>query len=77
MKLVNTGDSPLPVRIEVAGGGQRRGRSRRPQRRDLMAENSLASPDVVKPVDEPAAVTNGVIERTLPAHSLTVLRPAR
>ena len=76
VKLVNTGDAPLPVRVEVAGGGSGEGQAI-VLTGDPMAENSLARPDVVKPVEEPASVANGVIERTLPAHSLTVLRPRR
>ena len=76
VKLVNTGDAPLPVRIEVAGGGSGDGVAI-VLTGDLMAENSLSRPDVVKPVEEPAAVMNGIIERTLPPHSLTVLRPGR
>jgi alpha-N-arabinofuranosidase len=76
VKLVNTGDAPLPVRIEVAGSGSGEGQAI-VLTGDPMAENSLARPDVVKPVEEPASVVNGVIERTLPAHSLTVLRPRR
>lgn len=39
---------------------------------DPMAENSLAAPDAVKPVEEEVAVTGGALARTLPACSVTV-----
>jgi len=42
-----------------------------------MSENSLAAPDRVKPTHEPVALNAGVIERTLPPYSVTVLRPAQ
>jgi hypothetical protein len=42
-----------------------------------MAENSLAKPAAVKPTTERVELKAGVIERTLPPYSVTVLRPAR
>src|SRR3954451_8011804 len=76
VKLVNATDGPMPVRIEVPGAGDATGE---PVfiAADPLAENSLAAPDRVKPIQEPVTMNAGVIERTLPAHSVTVLRPAR
>jgi len=76
VKLVNSTDAPMPVRIEVPGAGTAAGEAIFITA-DLSAENSLAAPDLVKPVREPVALNAGVIERTLPPRSLTVLRPAR
>ena len=44
---------------------------------DPAAENSLAVPDRVKPARAPVLMHAGVIERTLPAYSVSVVRPAR
>ena len=76
VKLVNSTDAPIPLRIEVPGGGDAAGEAVFIAA-DLMAENSIAAPDRVKPTREPVTLNAGVIERTLPAHSATVLRPAR
>ncbi len=76
LKLVNSTSSPMPVRIEVPGAGQATGEAVFIAA-DPMAENSLAAPDRVKPAREPVQLKEGVIERTLPAYSVTVLRPAR
>jgi hypothetical protein len=43
---------------------------------DPTAENSLAVPDRVKPA-RAQILMPGAIERTLPAYSVSVLRPAR
>jgi alpha-N-arabinofuranosidase len=76
VKLVNSTDAPMPVRIEVPEAGSGAGEAVFIAA-DLMAENSLAAPDRVKPTREPVTLNAGVIERTLPAYSVTVLRPAR
>jgi hypothetical protein len=44
---------------------------------DPMAEDSLTAPNHVKPTQDPVTMNAGVVERTLPAYSVTVLRPAR
>jgi alpha-L-arabinofuranosidase len=75
-KLVNSTDAPVAVRIEVPGAGQATGEAVFIAA-DLMAENSLEAPDRVKPARAPVTLNAGVIERTLPAYSVTVLRPAR
>ena len=64
-----------PGARQVAGGGDGRGEAA-VIAADPMAENSLAKPDAVKPVTERVELKAGVIERTLPAYSVTVLRPA-
>jgi alpha-L-arabinofuranosidase len=76
VKLVNATDGPMPMRIEVPGAGDATGEAVFIAA-DPLAENSLAAPDRVKPIQEPVTMNAGVIERTLPAHSVTVLRPAR
>ncbi len=76
VKLVNSTGTPMPVRIEVPGAGNATGEAVFIAA-EPAAENTLAAPDLVKPVQEPVAMTDGVITRTLPPYSLTVLRPAR
>jgi len=76
VKLVNSTAEPMPIRIEVPGGSTAAGEAVFISA-DPLAENSLAHPDRVKPRQERVALNAGVIERTLPAYSLTVLRPAR
>ena len=66
----------MPIRIDVPGGTSAAGEAVFIAA-DPLAENSLAHPDRVKPKQERVALNAGVIERTLPAYSLTVLRPAR
>jgi hypothetical protein len=66
----------MPVRIEVPGAGDASGEAVFVAA-DPMAENSLAAPSRVKPVQEPVTMNAGAIERTLPPYSVTVLRPAR
>jgi len=73
---VNSTAEPMPIRIEVPGAPTAAGEAI-VLAADPLAENSLAHPDRVKPKQERVAVNAGVIERTLPAYSLTVLRPAR
>jgi alpha-N-arabinofuranosidase len=76
VKLVNSTGAALPVRIEVPGAGSATGEAVFIAA-DPSAENSLAAPDRVKPAQEPVSLSDGVIERTLPPYSVTVLRPAR
>ncbi|HEY7284295.1 MAG TPA: alpha-L-arabinofuranosidase C-terminal domain-containing protein, partial [Vicinamibacterales bacterium] len=76
VKLVNSTGEPMPIRIEVPGGSTAAGEAVFIAA-DPLAENSLAHPDRVKPKQERVALNAGVIERTLPAYSVTVLRPAR
>jgi len=76
VKLVNSTAEPMPIRIEVPGGSTAAGEAVFIAA-DPLAENSLAHPDRVKPKQERVAVNAGIIERTLPAYSVTVLRPAR
>ena len=76
VKIVNAGDAAIPVRLESTIRASGTGRAT-VIAAPLMAENSLASPDAVKPIEEGLTVTDGVVERTLPAHSLTVLRLPR
>jgi len=76
VKVVNSTAEPMPIRIEVPGAPTAAGEAI-VLAADPLAENSLAHPDRVKPKQERVAVNAGVIERTLPAYSLTVLRPAR
>src|SRR5262245_45531023 len=76
VKLVNSTSAPMPIRIEVPGGGSASGEAVFIAA-DPTAENSLTAPDRVKPAREAVTVTAGVIERTLPAYSVTVLRPAQ
>jgi alpha-L-arabinofuranosidase len=76
VKLVNSTGAPVPIRIEVPGAGNGTGEAVFIAA-DPMAENSLATPDRVKPATAPVALNAGVIERTLPAYSVTVLRPGR
>jgi hypothetical protein len=66
----------VTVRIEVAGGGDGHGEAV-VIAADPMAENSLATPDAVKPAIERVELKAGVIERTLAPFSVTVLRPAQ
>ena len=74
--LVNSTDAPMPVRIEVPGAGDAAGEAVFIAA-DPTAENSLAVPDRVKPARAPVLMHAGVIERTLPAYSVSVVRPAR
>jgi alpha-N-arabinofuranosidase len=76
VKLVNSTGAPVPVRVEVPGAGAGQGEAVF-SASDPMAENSLTAPDRVKPATEPVTLDAGVIERTLPPYSVTVLRPAR
>ena len=76
VKLVNSTGTPMPVRIEVPGAGNANGEAVFIAA-EPAAENTLAAPDLVKPAQEPVIMTAGVIERTLPPYSVTVLRPAR
>ena len=76
VKLVNSTDAPMPVRIEVPGAGDASGEAVFIAA-DPAAENSLAVPDRVKPARAQILMHAGVIERTLPAYSVSVLRPAR
>jgi alpha-N-arabinofuranosidase len=76
VKLVNGGGSPLHVRLEASPAGSGQGEAV-VLAADPMAENSLDRPEAVKAVVEKVTVTNGVLERTLPPYSVTVLRPAR
>jgi alpha-N-arabinofuranosidase len=76
VKLVNSTDAPMPVRIEVPGAGNATGEAVFIAA-EPTAENSLDAPDRVKPSQEPVALNAGVIERTLAPYSVTVLRPAR
>jgi alpha-N-arabinofuranosidase len=76
VKIVNIGEAPAPVRFETAtrvSGKAHVTVIAAP----LMAENSLVSPDAVKPFEEDVTVTAGVVEWRLPAHSVTVLRIPR
>ena len=74
--LVNSTDAPMPVRIEVPGAGDAAGEAVFIAA-DPTAENSLAVPDRVKPARASVLMHAGVIERTLPAYSVSVVRPAR
>jgi alpha-N-arabinofuranosidase len=76
VKLVNSTEAPIAVRIEVPGVGNATGEAVFIAA-DPTAENSLSAPDRVKPVQEPVTLNAGVVERTLPPYSVTVLRPAR
>lgn len=76
VKLVNSTATAMPIRIEVPGVGNGAGEAVFIAA-DPMAENSLAAPERVKPVQEPVTMNAGAIERTLPPYSVTVLRPAR
>ena len=73
---MNSTDAPMPVRIEVPGAGDASGEAVFIAA-DPAAENSLAVPDRVKPARAQILMHAGVIERTLPAYSVSVLRPAR
>ena len=75
-KLVNSTGAPMTVRLEVPGAGDAAGEAVFIAA-DPMAENTLTAPDHVKPVREAVTMKAGVIERTLPAYSVTVLRPAQ
>jgi alpha-N-arabinofuranosidase len=75
VKLVNSTSAPMPVRIEVPGAGSAAGEAIFIAS-DPMDENNMATPDRVKPTQEPVTMNAGVIERTLPAHSVSVLRPS-
>lgn len=76
VKLVNAGASDAPVQLKIAGAGSGTGTAVQ-LAADLMAENSLAKPDTVKPVEQEVTVSGGAVARTLPAHSVTVLRLPR
>jgi len=76
VKLVNVQPAPRSVRLALAGGARKSGRALL-MTADLAAENSLQEPRKVVPVEEPIAAAGPHFERTLPAHSVTVLRLAR
>ena len=61
VKLVNSTGTPMPVRIEVPGAGNATGEAVFIAA-EPAAENTLAAPDLVKPVQEPVAMTDGVID---------------
>jgi alpha-L-arabinofuranosidase len=78
VKLVNPGASARNVRVDLtgkkaSGGGKAFVLTGLPD-----AENSLANPTTIAPVEETLTMTSGAsaVERTLAAHSFTVLRVA-
>jgi hypothetical protein len=77
VKLVNPGATARNVKVDLtgkraSGAGKAFVLTGAPD-----AENSLANPTTIAPAEEALTIAAGsVIERTLAAHSLTVLRVA-
>ena len=78
LKLVNTTGGERAIQIQAgAAAASRKGRAI-VMTADLRAQNTFAEPKRVAPMEGPLSVPGGTFERTLPAHSLTVLRlPAK
>ncbi|HXG68053.1 MAG TPA: alpha-L-arabinofuranosidase C-terminal domain-containing protein [Blastocatellia bacterium] len=76
LKVVNVAPSPREVRINLAGARQikKSGKAFVLASADLKAENSLAEPTKVAPVEQPFTVASNEFAYTLAPNSLTVLR---
>ena len=76
LKVVNIAPSPREVRINLAGARQmkKNGKAFVLASSDLKAENSLAEPTKITPVEQPFTVPSSEFAYTLAPNSLTVLR---
>lgn len=76
LKVVNTAAAPKEARVNLAGAGRigRGGKAFVLASPDLKAENSLAEPTKIAPVERPLSVSAAEFNHTFAPQSLTVLR---
>ena len=76
LKVVNASSSPRTVRINLAGAKnvKKVGKAFILASSDLKAENSLAEPTKVSPVEQQLTVPSGDFSFTLAPNSITILR---
>ena len=73
VKIVNSADGEVPLKVVLPG--VKDGNARLTVlTAEPMAENSLTAPTAVSPAESLAPVSRSAIERTVPKHSLTVIR---
>lgn len=73
LKVVNPGDAPLEVQIQLFGGAQPDAREIVLAGADLKATNDLGCPERIRPEEAATTVLGNPFTRTFRPHSLTVL----
>ena len=73
VKIVNAADAEVPIRLVLPNVRDGSARSM-VLTAEPMAENSLTAPTAVSPAESIASVSGSAIERTVPKHSVTVVR---